>query len=118
VTWSPAALRALQGTDLPESVASDRKRLRADWAAHVAPLCAAHPARFPPARSAFFSADAYAAARTLTASRAFAVDAYHGEGMVPLADLFNHEAAEDVHFTARAAERACVCACVRACMLC
>ena len=98
VTWQPSSLRALQGTELPESVASDRRRLRADWAAHVAPLTAAHPERFP---AAAFSAEAYVAARTLTASRAFAVDAYHGEGMVPLADLFNHEAEEDVHFTAR-----------------
>ncbi len=120
VTWPPAALRALHGTQLPEAVASDRKRLRADWEAHVRPLSAAQPERFPPAA---FSHDAYVAARTLTASRGFAVDAYHGEGMVPFADLFNHEADEHVHFTARRAlRRPCAawsCAltgmCVRAC---
>lgn len=39
-------------------------------------------------------------AKTLVASRAFKVDEYHGYGMVPLADLFNHKtAAEDVHLT-------------------
>ncbi len=106
VTWHAAALRRLQGTDLPESIASDRKRLRAQWEAHVKPLTAAHPVAFP---AAAFGHAAYVAARSLTASRGFAVDNFHGEGMVPLADLFNHSPAEDVHFTVRmrAAMRAC-----------
>ncbi|GAB2218547.1 hypothetical protein Droror1_Dr00001774 [Drosera rotundifolia] len=48
----------------------------------------------------FFGAEEYFAARTLVASRSFQIDDYHGIGMVPLADLFNHKTgAEDVHFT-------------------
>ncbi|KAL0322131.1 UNVERIFIED_CONTAM: Ribosomal lysine N-methyltransferase 3 [Sesamum calycinum] len=36
----------------------------------------------------------------LTGTELHKVDEYHGSGMVPLADLFNHKtAAEDVHFT-------------------
>ncbi|KAI6699985.1 hypothetical protein NL676_014309 [Syzygium grande] len=38
--------------------------------------------------------------KDLVASRSFEIDEYHGSGMVPLADLFNHKTgAEDVHFT-------------------
>ncbi|CAI5501439.1 unnamed protein product [Closterium sp. Naga37s-1] len=44
--------------------------------------------------------DAYLAVKSLISSRAFAIDSWHGHGMVPLADLFNHRtASESVHFT-------------------
>jgi len=104
VTWAEPQLRLLQGTALPDSCAADRERLRADWQRHVKPLTAADATRFP---EPHFSYDAYVAARTLTASRGFAVDAYHGEGLVPLADLFNHEPDEHVHFTGTGAACAC-----------
>ena len=32
-------------------------------------------------------------------SRAFSIDAYHGMGLCPFADLLNHSRAENVHFT-------------------
>lgn len=48
----------------------------------------------------FFGVEQYLAAKSLIASRSFEIDDYHGFGMVPLADLFNHKTgAEDVHFT-------------------
>jgi SET domain-containing protein 6 len=93
VTWAEPQLALLRGTAIPPSVAADRERLRKDWERHVRPLSEAQPSRFP---ASHFSYDCYVAARTLTASRAFAVDAYHGEGMVPLADLFNHSPDEHV----------------------
>jgi hypothetical protein len=37
-------------------------------------------------------------AHSIVSSRAFWVDSYHGESIVPLADLFNHSVNEDVHF--------------------
>ena len=37
--------------------------------------------------------DAYLAAASLTSSRAFYVDAWHEEGLVPFADLLNHKCA-------------------------
>ncbi|CAI6002210.1 unnamed protein product [Closterium sp. NIES-64] len=44
--------------------------------------------------------DAYLAVKSLISSRAFSIDSWHGHGMVPLADLFNHRtASESVHFT-------------------
>ena len=104
VTWAEPQLALLRGTALPESVAADRERLRRDWERHVRPLSEAQPSRFP---EAHFSYECYVAARTLTASRGFAVDTYHGEGMVPLADLFNHSPDEHVHFTGTG----CACAC-------
>ena len=39
------------------------------------------------------STTAYLQAASLTSSRAFYVDDFHGEALVPLADLFNHKAA-------------------------
>ena len=104
VTWAEPQLALLRGTAIPPSVAADRERLRKDWERHVRPLSEAQPTRFP---AAHFSYDCYVAARTLTASRAFAVDAYHGEGLVPLADLFNHSPDEHVHFTGTGAACAC-----------
>ncbi|GKV25406.1 hypothetical protein SLEP1_g34853 [Rubroshorea leprosula] len=48
----------------------------------------------------FFGIEDYFAAKSLISSRSFEIDEYHGFGMVPLADLFNHKTgAEDVHFT-------------------
>ncbi|XP_049392604.1 ribosomal lysine N-methyltransferase 3 [Solanum stenotomum] len=52
-----------------------------------------------------FGVKEYLAAKSLIASRSFEIDDYHGCGMVPLADLFNHKTgAEDVHFTSSYAE--------------
>ncbi|KAJ3054226.1 hypothetical protein HK102_011554, partial [Quaeritorhiza haematococci] len=48
--------------------------------------------------SSYFSFEAFLDASSLVSSRAFQVDAYHGDAMVPLADIFNHKSgAEHVH---------------------
>ena len=45
-----------------------------------------------------FGFRAFLAAASLVASRAFHVDDAHGQGLVPVADLFNHAGGEHVHF--------------------
>ncbi|KAK4840388.1 hypothetical protein QYF36_007662 [Acer negundo] len=53
----------------------------------------------------YFGVEEYFAAKSLIASRSFEIDDYHGFGMVPLADLFNHKTgAEDVHFTSTSSD--------------
>ena len=104
LAWSGSEQALLAGTELVASISADVEQLQKDYETHIEPLTALYPASFP---AAAFSLAAYVDARTLTASRGFAVDAHHGQGMVPFADLFNHETQEDVHFTG-AGE---VCAC-------
>lgn len=87
----------LVGTELHKAVKEDMQFLQEDWEESIAPLVSSNPSEFP---REWFSVEQFFAAKTLVESRAFQVDDYHGFGMVPLADLFNHKtAAEDVHFT-------------------
>ena len=97
VTWTQEQQALLQGTELVDSVVRDKQLMAADWETVIQPLVQAHPERLS---REDFTLEAYVDARTITASRGFAVDAYHGHGLVPFADLFNHEVREDVHFTA------------------
>lgn len=67
------------------------------WKECILPLIQAEEFAIDPN---FFGVEDYFAAKSLVASRSFQIDDYHGSGMVPLADLFNHKTgAEDVHFT-------------------
>ncbi|KAJ9171045.1 hypothetical protein P3X46_019096 [Hevea brasiliensis] len=85
----------LPGTELHKIVKEDKALIYDDWKESIMPLVDA--LHLVPD---FFGAEQYFAARTLVASRSFQIDDYHGFGMVPLADLFNHKTqAEDVHFT-------------------
>ncbi|KAK7268993.1 hypothetical protein RIF29_21707 [Crotalaria pallida] len=88
----------LGGTVLHQDVHELKARMYADWKESILPLLDLAPTKLNPK---FFGIEQYLAARTLIASRSFEIDDYHGSGMVPLADLFNHKtAAENVHFTA------------------
>ena len=71
-----------------------------DWKESIEPLQDQIGSQF----ERFFGFEDYLAARTLIASRSFQVDDhYHGVGMVPLADIFNHKTgAEDVHLSTSA----------------
>lgn len=87
----------LAGTELHKAVEEDMELLHEDWKESIAPLTTLDPFEFP---RDWFSVEQYFAAKTVIGSRAFEIDDYHGFGMVPLADLFNHKtAAEDVHIT-------------------
>ncbi|CAK7344749.1 unnamed protein product [Dovyalis caffra] len=87
----------LRGTELHKIVKEDKALIYEDWKESILPLLDSLPSNIDPK---FFRVDQYFAAKSLIASRSFEIDDYHGFGMVPLADLFNHKTgAEDVHFT-------------------
>ncbi|KAB1228211.1 Ribosomal N-lysine methyltransferase 3 [Morella rubra] len=87
----------LLGTELHKTVKEDKALICEDWKDSILPLLDSPPFSLSPD---FFSIGQYFAARSLISSRSFEIDDYHGFGMVPLADLFNHKTgAEDVHFT-------------------
>lgn len=67
-----------------------------DYAEHIVPLFE----RYPELDQKKMSLEAWMKAASLVTSRAFQVDEYHGESLVPFADLFNHRPEnEHVHFT-------------------
>ncbi|KAF7820601.1 ribosomal lysine N-methyltransferase 3 [Senna tora] len=87
----------LSGTELQKIVQEDKALIYEDWKENILPILDFAPSNLNPN---FFAVEEYFAARSLIASRSFQIDDYHGFGMVPLADLFNHKTdAEDVHFT-------------------
>ncbi|KMT13947.1 hypothetical protein BVRB_4g077840 [Beta vulgaris subsp. vulgaris] len=89
--------RLLCGTELHKTIKEDKALIYEDWKECILPLI--HSAEFALDPN-FFGVEDYFAAKSLIASRSFQIDDYHGSGMVPLADLFNHKTgAEDVHFT-------------------
>ncbi|KAI3458848.1 hypothetical protein Pfo_015511 [Paulownia fortunei] len=96
--WSlPEIDSLLSGTELHKIVKEDKALVYQDWKECIKPLLGSASFELNPE---FFTVDEYLAAKSLIASRSFQIDEYHGSGMVPLADLFNHKtAAEDVHFT-------------------
>ncbi|KAL2325218.1 hypothetical protein Fmac_024276 [Flemingia macrophylla] len=88
----------LCGTELHQTVQEDKVLIYEDWKDNILPLLEFAPSKLNPK---FFGIEQYFAAKSLISSRSFEIDDYHGFGMVPLADLFNHKTgAEDVHFTA------------------
>ncbi|KAK9162090.1 hypothetical protein Syun_002992 [Stephania yunnanensis] len=87
----------LVGTELHKTVKEDKALIYEDWKECILPLLSSAPLKLEP-RS--FGYDQYVDAKSLVTSRSFEIDDYHGFGMVPLADLFNHKTgAENVHFT-------------------
>ncbi|XP_074370402.1 ribosomal lysine N-methyltransferase 3 isoform X2 [Apium graveolens] len=97
--WSFDELDALlSGTELHKIVKEDRALINEDWRECILPLFDSEAGvKLNPDD---FSVEQYLMAKSLIASRSFMIDDYHGFGMVPLADLFNHKTdAEDVHFT-------------------
>ncbi|XP_072085856.1 uncharacterized protein [Arachis hypogaea] len=81
-----------------KTVQEDKALICEDWKENIFPLLDSAPSRLNPT---FFGIKQYFAAKSLISSRGFEIDDFHGFGMVPLADLFNHKTgAEDVHFTA------------------
>ncbi|EOX92780.1 SET domain-containing protein, putative isoform 2 [Theobroma cacao] len=80
-----------------QTVKEDQALLYEDWKENILPIVYSAPLKLSPSS---FSVEEYFAAKSLITSRSFEIDEYHGSGMVPLADLFNHKTgAEDVHFT-------------------
>ncbi|PIA47191.1 hypothetical protein AQUCO_01400106v1 [Aquilegia coerulea] len=87
----------LAGTELHKIVKDDKALMYEDWKECIFPLIESGPMQLDPK---YFGAEQYFAAKSLVFSRSFEIDDYHGYGMVPFADLFNHKTgAENVHFT-------------------
>ncbi|KAK4804265.1 hypothetical protein SAY86_004082 [Trapa natans] len=101
LTWTLSDVDLLlRGTELHRTVKEDRALIYEDWKECILPLLDSSLPGSSELNPDFFGVDQYLSARSLIASRSFAIDEYHGSGMVPLADLFNHKTgAEDVHFT-------------------
>ncbi|XP_020575751.1 ribosomal lysine N-methyltransferase 3 isoform X2 [Phalaenopsis equestris] len=98
LVWSLEEVdKLLVGTELHKIVKDDKKFLFEDWKEYIEPLIQSGPSEID---SDNFGIEQYFSAKSLIASRSFEIDKYHGSGMVPLADLFNHKTgAENVHFT-------------------
>ncbi|KAL1557757.1 ribosomal lysine N-methyltransferase 4-like [Salvia divinorum] len=96
--WSLSEIDSLlAGTELHKTVKEDKALIFEDWKECIEPVLELASFELKPES---FTVDEYFAAKSLVASRSFQVDEYHGYGMLPLADLFNHKtAAEDVHIT-------------------
>ena len=97
IFWSSEDVELLAGTEMEEMLDTDLALMRQDYDESVAPILKRHPELDGPG----MSFEAFQRAASLVASRAFYVDSAHGEGMVPLADMFNHRTGkEHVHFCA------------------
>ncbi|ESQ44428.1 hypothetical protein EUTSA_v10006013mg [Eutrema salsugineum] len=95
MTW---ILSYLELSFIRQVVKEDHGLIYEDWKESIVPLSSSLPSNVDPDS---FGIKEYLAAKSLIASRSFQIDDYHGSGMVPLADLFNHKTgAEDIHFTA------------------
>jgi hypothetical protein len=81
------ALAALVGTELEEHVKIFRKQLIREFATQIEPLLC----RKELSSIAGIDSEAYIFAATLSCSRAFFVDEWHREALVPFMDLFNHK---------------------------
>ena len=95
--WEEVERELLLGTELEDMVETDETLMRQDFEQHLKPLVDKHPARFAPELHSFSK---FKAAASLVSSRAFRVTSEHGDGMVPVADMFNHRTlGEHVHVT-------------------
>ncbi|KAJ3160807.1 hypothetical protein HDU86_008167 [Geranomyces michiganensis] len=95
ILWSDDDVALLAGTDVEEQTARHQKTLAEDYATRVVPALTAEgligTTTTTNDQEQFFSQTAFLHAASLVSSRAFGVDAYHGDAMVPFADLFNHQ---------------------------
>ncbi|KAI8607997.1 hypothetical protein BC830DRAFT_1157225 [Chytriomyces sp. MP71] len=91
--WTQEQLAWLEPTDVP--FREYAINLKDDFDNIVIPLLQRYPALFPP-RDDYWTL--FKECTSLVTSRAFAIDAFHGDALVPLADLFNHlSGGEHVH---------------------
>ena len=90
IFWSMEERELLQGTEIdPSDVQEDYNDVMDDYVAHVVPLLKKYPDVF--SQMSDTNVESFLEAASLVASRAFGVDDVHGDGMVPLADVFNHK---------------------------
>ncbi|KAG4105494.1 RuBisCO-cytochrome methylase [Neocallimastix lanati (nom. inval.)] len=93
--WKDEHFNYLVGTELEKSARKDRELLESDFKSSVLPLIEAYPDIMT---KEICTLENFLNASSLVSSRAFQVDDYHDDAMVPLADIFNHKTnAENVH---------------------
>ncbi|KAI9251467.1 hypothetical protein BDA99DRAFT_548509 [Phascolomyces articulosus] len=81
---------------MEDAVHNDLRDLKDDYKSIVVPLIEEYPYIF---KEGDFSFDLFCRISTLISSRAFEVDAFHENAMVPFADIFNHRSGDEhVHF--------------------
>ncbi|KAJ1341038.1 hypothetical protein BSLG_004508 [Batrachochytrium salamandrivorans] len=98
--WSQKQIAELKGTAMEALLDAMPSDLLNDYNEHVVPLIASNPRLMVAEKMTF---EDFMSATSLVTSRAFQVDCYHGDSMVPLADLFNHRTdTEHVHFETNA----------------
>eukprot|EP01132_Coremiostelium_polycephalum_P003279 gene3279-4107_t len=96
ILWDKESKSLLLGTSLNSMVDEDLELLESSYHKYVEGcLKKNHPDKFG---NTFFNLEAFKIANTIVSSRAFCVDEYHGDSMVPLADIFNHRTGrENIH---------------------
>ncbi|KAJ2159393.1 hypothetical protein GGF46_003057 [Coemansia sp. RSA 552] len=96
--WDTGSRKWLAGTDVGRWAEADEKSLRDDFAA-MQRLVADYPAVFESRNGVVWDDfTRFLEVASLVSSRAFMVDEYRGNSMVPFADIFNHlSAGPNVH---------------------
>ncbi|GAB5353826.1 hypothetical protein AAMO2058_000067300 [Amorphochlora amoebiformis] len=86
--WHPNELKLLKGTGLIYRADEDLTDLKEDYEQVILPLINEHNSTFD---ADYFSFNNVKRAASWISSRAFQVDSFVGDGMIPLGDLFNHK---------------------------
>ncbi|KAJ1917646.1 hypothetical protein H4219_003108 [Mycoemilia scoparia] len=98
--WTADAIGYLKGTDLETHLQVDHKRLKNEFG-QLQKLCNMYPQVFIDGNEGGIRWDSFGdflRVYSLVTSRAFKIDDFHGDAMVPFADIFNHlTAKEHVH---------------------
>lgn len=95
IFWSKTELDCLRNTEIFRYVLSDLESLRDDYYSSVVPIVESYGDLFPPE---VFTLENFKKASSLVSSRAFQVDNWHLDAMVPLADIFNHQTRQGKDF--------------------
>ncbi|GMH42823.1 hypothetical protein BSKO_10742 [Bryopsis sp. KO-2023] len=90
IFWTKEEMDLLKGTDIERKAEEDRDATEEDFESLVAPVLLKYKERF---EKCDITLSAFRDVASLVGSRAFFVDEEHGEGLVPLADVFNHKGA-------------------------
>ncbi|KAI8903526.1 hypothetical protein EDD86DRAFT_250240 [Gorgonomyces haynaldii] len=96
--WNDERLSEIRGTELYHIVLGDRDQLKEDYQIVVDLM-----ERYPEMKLDKMTIEDFYLVFSFVVSRAFQADEYHGEALVPFADLFNHKTdGEHVHLEADA----------------
>ncbi|KAN0035262.1 hypothetical protein ACTA71_004524 [Dictyostelium dimigraforme] len=97
ILWDSESRILLKGTVIEDVLNDDDILINQVYAdVIVATLSKNHPEIF--GDKELYSLENFKIANSIISSRAFCVDSYHGDSLVPLADIFNHQTArENVH---------------------